>query len=354
MDRRVVILLALVLVLGGGFLLYKLFSHEDRLLLTGFVEGEERILRSKVTGRVEAAPFEEGQRVEKGDLIAKIDDREVNARLAQVHLDANTVKERLAQAQSDLARVESEVQGRIASAHAAVAQVASAAEWARHELDRMKKLRAEHVVSAQLLDSAQNDDRQALANLHAARAQLAIAEGNRRQVDASKQNVEALKQQLASQLEIVRQAEIARSDYTINAPFSGTIETQYIYEGELATPGTPVAGLLSPKDRYVRVYIPVPELSHVNVGTRVSIELDGMPGTNFPGRITYIANETQFTPKNIITRDDRVTQVYEAKATILDGIENFKPGAEGNVYVELGRRREATPFAEAKPERARP
>ncbi len=354
MDRRLVIPLALVLVLGGGFLLYKLFSHENHIVLTGFVEGEERILRSKVTGRVEAAPFEEGQKVKTGDLIAKIDDREVNARLAQVHLDANTVKERLAQAQADLARIESEVEGRIASARASVAQMESAAEWARHERERMRRLHEERVVSTQLLDSMQNNDRQALANLDAARAQLAIAVGNRRQIDAAKQNVEALKQQLASSLEIVRQAEITRSDYTIKAPFSGTIETKYIYEGELATPGAPLAGLLAPQDRYVRVYIPVPELARVRVGTRVWIELDGMPGTRFPGRITYIANETQFTPKNIITRDDRVTQVYEAKATILDGIEHFKPGAEGNVYVELGRRREVTPFAEAKPERARP
>jgi HlyD family secretion protein len=353
-DRRLVISLALLLVLGGGFLLYKLFSHENQIVLTGFVEGEERILRSKVTGRVMAAPFEEGQKIKKGDLIAKIDDREVNARVAQATLDANAVKERLAQAQADLARTESEVEGRIASARATVAQMESAAQWARHEHERMKRLHEEQVVSTQLLDSMQNNDRQALANLNAARAQLAIAEGNRRQIDAAKQNVGALRQQLASSLEIVRQVEIARSDYTIKAPVSGTVETKYIYQGELATPGAPVAGLLAPQDRYVRIYIPVPDLGHVRVGTHVSIELDGLPGKRFPGRITYIASETQFTPKNIITRDDRVTQVYEAKAAILDGIEHFKPGAEGSVYVELGRRRAMTPFAEARPERAKP
>ncbi len=350
MDRRLVILLALVLVLGGGFLLYKLFSHDDRLVLTGFVEGEERILRSKVTGRVIGAAFEEGQSVKQGQVLVRIDDREINARVAQINLDAQTVKERLAEAQSQLARVETDVEGGIASAKAVVAQTQANLDWSGAELARVRALHAERVVSKQLLDKAVRDELQAAANLEAARAQLGVAEGSHRQIDATRQNVEALKQHLASQLEIVHQAEIARTDYTIKAPFSATVEAKYIFDGELATPGSPLAGLLRPEDRYVRVYIPVTELEHVHVGTGVRIELDASPGTSYAGRITFIANETQFTPKNIETRDDRVTQVYEAKATILEGLEHFRPGAEGNVYVELGRRREASvPVAEARP-----
>jgi HlyD family secretion protein len=202
-----------------------------------------------------------------------------------------------------------------------------------------------------LLDLAERNRRQALANLDAARAQLTVAQGNRRLIDAAKQNVEALKQQLASQMEVVRQTEIRRSDYTIEAPFDAVVETKYLFEGELATPGSPLVGLLAPEDRYVRVYIPAPDLDVVGVGTPVEIELDASPGTSYPGRITFIANETQFTPKNIETRDDRLTQVYEAKATILEGIEHFKPGAQGNVYVGLRRGRGArAPIAEARPD----
>ena len=355
MGRRLVIPLALVLVLGGGFLLYKLFSRSDRLVLTGFVEGEERILRSKVTGRIIQAAFEEGQAVRAGQVLVRIDDRDITARVTQANLDAQTVKERLAEAQSQLARVQSDVEGGIASATAVVAQMQATLDWTGAELARMRALHAERVVSNQLLDKAIHDERQALANLEAARAQLAVAQGSRRQIDATRQNVEALKQHLASQLEIVRQTEIARTDYTIKAPFGAGVESKYIFEGELATPGSPVAGLLRPQDRYVRVYIPVTELDHVRVGTDVRIELDSVPGTSYAGRITFIANETQFTPKNIETRDDRVTQVYEAKATILEGVEHFKPGAEGNVYVQMGRRRNAAiPVAEAGPGRARP
>jgi HlyD family secretion protein len=233
---------------------------------------------------------------------------------------------------------------------AVVAQMQATLDWTRSELERMRALHAERVVSRQLLDKAIRDERQAAANLEAARAQLSVAEGARRQVDATRQNVEALTQHLASQLAVVRQADIARTDHDQGA---WRRHRTNIFRGA-GPPGSP-GRALRPEDRYVRVYIPVTELEHVRVGTGVRIELDAAPGTSFAGRITFIANETQFTPKNIETRDDRVTQVYEAKATILEGVEHFKPGAEGNVYVQLGRHREASvPVAEARPDRARP
>jgi HlyD family secretion protein len=353
-DKRLVVPLSLALVLGGGFLLYKLFSRPTHLVLTGFVEGEERIVRGKVTGRVEEAPVREGDRVKKGALLARIDDREIGARLAQVNLDAQAVKGRLAEARAQLARVISDVEGGIVTAQARVTQIEAAADWARLEWERHQHLHEERVVSAQMLDLAERNHRQAYANLDAARAQLAVAQGSRRLIDAAKQNVEALKQQVASQMEVVRQAEIRRSDYTIGAPFDAIVETKYLFEGELATPGSPLVGLLAPDDRYVRVYIPAPDLAYVGVGTTVQIELDASPGTSYPGRITFIANVTQFTPKNIETRDDRVTQVYEAKATILEGIEHFKPGAQGNVYVGMRAGQGRTPIAEARPDEDAP
>ncbi len=350
MDKRLVVPLALVLVFGGGFLFYKLLSGPTKLVLTGFVEGEERIIRSKVTGRIEQAPAREGALVKKGDLLARIDNREIDARVAQANSEAQAVKGRLAAAKANLARVISDVDGAIVSARAQVSQMEANAEYAELELARNKRLYKERVVSSQLLDLARRNQRQAAANLNAARAELSVAHGSSRLIDAARQNVEALKQHVASQEEIVHQTEIQRSDYTITAPFDGVIETKYIFEGELATPGSPLVGLLSPQDRYVRVYIPVPDLASVRLQPRVEIALDAEPGKTYGGIISYLANEAEFTPRNIETRDDRVTQVYEAKATILEGLEHFRPGSQGNVYVKLGPAPGRTPVAEARPD----
>ncbi len=354
MDKRLVVPLALVLVLGGGFLLYKLFSRDGDLVLTGFVEGEERIIRSKVTGRIEEASIQEGARVTKDTLLVRIDEREIEARLAQVNSDTQAVRGRLAESQANLARVISDVEGRVVSAQAQVRQTEASEEYARLELGRNKRLNDERVVSSQLLDLARRNHRQAVANLETSRAELTMAEGNNRLIEAARQNVESLKQQVASQEEVVRQTEIQRSNYRVTAPFDGVVETKYIYEGELATPGSPLVGILSPDDRYVRVYVPVPELSKLRVDSPVEIELDSEPGKIYAGRISFISNEAEFTPRNIETRDDRLTQVYEAKATILEGVDHFKPGAQGNVYVKAERAGGSLPVAEAGQDGAAP
>jgi hypothetical protein len=72
----------------------------------------------------------------------------------------------------------------------------------------------------------------------------------------------------------------------------------------------------------------------VRVGQRVAIELDSEPGRRVPGEITFIADRANFTPEKIETRDDRLGQVYRAKVKILADVERFRPGTEGNVYLE--------------------
>jgi hypothetical protein len=65
----------------------------------------------------------------------------------------------------------------------------------------------------------------------------------------------------------------------------------------------------------------------------VEIELDSEPGTRVPGEISFVADQTNFTPEKIETRSDRIGQVYRAKVRILEGVERFTPGSEGNVYL---------------------
>ena len=79
---------------------------------------------------------------------------------------------------------------------------------------------------------------------------------------------------------------------------------------------------------------------------RVAIELDSAPGTRVPGEITFIADRANFTPEKIETRDDRIGQVYRAKVRILSDIEHFRPGTEGNVYLDGSDEPAKTPGSE--------
>ena len=72
----------------------------------------------------------------------------------------------------------------------------------------------------------------------------------------------------------------------------------------------------------------------MRVGQRVAIELDSAPGRRVPGEISFLADRANFTPEKIETRDDRLGQVYRAKVKILEDVERFRPGTEGNVYLD--------------------
>jgi hypothetical protein len=91
--------------------------------------------------------------------------------------------------------------------------------------------------------------------------------------------------------------------------------------------------VLDPRDKYVQIYVPVGDLDRVRVGRRVAIELDSAPGRRVPGEISFVADHANFTPEKIETRDDRMGQVYRAKVRILEDVERFQPGTEGNVYL---------------------
>ena len=88
-----------------------------------------------------------------------------------------------------------------------------------------------------------------------------------------------------------------------------------------------------PTDKYVQVYVPVPEVGSFHVGRRVEIELDSRPGQRVPGEVEFVADKATFTPEKIETRSDRLGQVYRAKVRVLRDVERLQPGTEGNVYL---------------------
>jgi HlyD family secretion protein len=77
----------------------------------------------------------------------------------------------------------------------------------------------------------------------------------------------------------------------------------------------------------------VADLDRFRVGRKVQIELDSEPGHRVPGEVSFVADSANFTPEKIETRSDRLGQVYRAKVRILEGVERFQPGTEGNVYL---------------------
>ena len=125
---------------------------------------------------------------------------------------------------------------------------------------------------------------QFITSIHAeALKAVANAEANLRQIQLAEDALRVQKHQLAVETERLNQMRIVLDKYTIRSPCDCTVQTRLIRAGEYVTPGAGVATLLDPLDKYVRIYIPVPDLGKVRVGDRVRIEPDATPGEFFPG-----------------------------------------------------------------------
>ena len=301
---------------------------------TGFVEGEERILRSEVTGQIREVRFAEGEKVEPDAVVALLDERDVAARI-QTQQAATEALDRQIRAQQERVSVTEATSTRDVKAQQAGLREAEAqVEWADKNFTREQALVKTGASTAQLLDDARARRDQARSQLDRARELVARAEAALGNVDVARHELETLRNRHDQARAELGELEVLRSKYQIRAPDVPTVvQTQYTWPGELAQPGTAILSVLDPRDKYVQIYVPVGDLDRFRVGQRVEIDLDSRPGRRVPGEVSFIADKANFTPEKIETRSDRMGQVYRAKIRILEDVESFQPGTEGDVYI---------------------
>jgi multidrug resistance efflux pump len=124
----------------------------------------------------------------------------------------------------------------------------------------------------------------------------------------------------------VEHAELALQDQQLISPIDGVILLRVSEPGEVIAPGTPALVIGNPKDVWIKVYIPEGDIGRVELGQRAEIHVDAFPDRAFAGKITFISPRAEFTPKNIQTKEERVTQMFAVKIT-LDAPEGLlKPG----------------------------
>ena len=333
MRQRLILCVAIAVAALVGLGLYLRGKHREPHF-TGFVEGEERILRSEVAARVLEVRFAEGDAVPADAVVAQLDDAEIQARI-------RTKQQEIAAADADIARQEEQLtlvqqtwKQDLLARKAELRQATASAELAKRTLERKKMLLRSNVASQESLDEARSKHDETYSAVDRAHDMLARTEAEERQIAVAQRELDVLRQKrelAAAQLEELR---VVAARYQIHAPQVGTVlQTQLIWPGELAQPGTPVASVLDPEDKYVQIYVPVANVSQLRVGQPVEIELDSDLGRRTPGEVSFVADKANFTPEKIETRSDRIGQVYRVKIRILKDAARLQPGTEGNVYL---------------------
>lgn len=336
MRSRVLIAVAVAAVLAGGFAVWRRGQGGERWY-TGFVEGEERVLRSEVSGRVLEVAFREGERVAANAVVARIDAEDVAARVASKRQELGVLDAEIRRQEAQVTLAEDTWTHDVAAGRASVARAEADAVLAAKDYERARGLRERDVTSLQALDTQRSRHQAAESGLERERELLRRAQAREGEIAVARRQLEVLREQRALAERQLAELEVQLGKHAIVAPAAETVvQTQLLWPGELAQPGTPVLAVLDPRDKYVQIYVPVGDLGEVRVGRRVEIELDSAPGRRFPGEISFVADEANFTPEKIETRDDRLGQVYRAKVRILEDVERFQPGTEGNVYLLAG------------------
>jgi HlyD family secretion protein len=121
-------------------------------------------------------------------------------------------------------------------------------------------------------------------------------------------------------------AQLQLDNTTIKAPISGVILVKAIEPGELATIGTPIVTMADLSVVKLTVYLAEQNVGKVSLGEAVDVSVDSYPDRKFTGKITYISDQAEFTPKSIQTKEERTTQVFGIKIEIPNPDRKLKPG----------------------------
>ncbi|HEY9023638.1 MAG TPA: efflux RND transporter periplasmic adaptor subunit [Burkholderiaceae bacterium] len=294
---------------------FKRKTTPAELTLSGNIEAHESQLSFKgVQSRIVELPFEEGASVRAGTILAKVDDADLVQQVA-VADSAVTVQER----QLAAARQNLEAALRVIDA--------DRASLAQRGLDlrRAEDLQRQGFLSDAALDAARTAIVEARAVL--ARDQ-ALAQ-------AASRNIATLAASSAGARESARLGRIQARYATLVAPFDGVITARDAELGEVVAPGTPVVTVTDLDHVWVRAYLNETDLLRVRLGQRAEITTDTPRQRPLDGRLSFIASEAEFTPKNVETHAERVTLVYRVKIDVDNRDRTLLPGMPVDVLLPV-------------------
>jgi HlyD family secretion protein len=274
-------------------------------------------------GRVAEVSAREGDAVAAGRVLARLDQAELTARRAAALGQMEAARALLAELQHGARPQE------LRQSESAVTAAQQKMQESESVLARTRRLYEGGAVSREALDQAVTAHTVARTQYQQARDQLSIVNTGPRA-----ERIDAQRAVVRSAEAAVAQAEAALDHAAIRAPFAGIVTVRHREPGESVSPGAPVLTILNTNDRWVRIYVREDQVGRVTVGQRASITSDSHPGATFNGRVTFIASEAEFTPRNVQTAEERVKLVYAVKVAIVDDAElQLKPGVPADVVI---------------------
>jgi len=328
MKRVIPVLILAAAAIAAGVYFYPRLTKKpepaNQLTLSGNIEAHESLVSFKVPGRIVELPVEEGQQVEQGALLARLEDADATQK---VRIDEASVRVR----ESDLAlTLAGTREQEVRAAQQSMIDAQADLDQKKLDNDRARQLFGKDEISAQDRDQAATALKRAEAIFKAAQQRYNEAvEGSRKEdIEIARANLN----QANANLGLSR----VNLDYTVlRAPSAGVITVRQAELGEVVAPGSPVVTLADLDHIWLRSYIAETDLGSIHWGQEAAVTTDTYPGKRYHGRISFISSSAEFTPKSVQTYKERVTLVYRIKIDIDNPSHELKPGMPADARLEL-------------------
>jgi len=311
MTRKTWFLAAcLAAALAAGAALYWRYQSAARLpdgivSSNGRIEAEQINIATRLPGRIIEINADEGDIVDAGQVVARMDPAELNAQIRQAQARIRGAGQAKTEAESSFARVESELQ------------------LAESEMKRVEQLHERGFATTEKLDQRRN----------ALRAAEAARDGSRAAIDQASEAVTSAREELARLNTVL-------DDTILKAPRRGRIQYRLAEPGEVLGAGGSVLTLLDIGNVTMTIFLPAAEAGVLAVGSDARIVLDPIPQYVIPAKVSFVAAEAQFTPKAVETADERAKLMFRVKLRIDPALlkkheAHVKTGIRGLAFVRL-------------------
>jgi len=322
-SKRIVLIIAVV-ALGGGIFAYLNWGAIAQLvggrpqaasmLVSGNIEAHQSVLGFKaVQSQIVELPFNEGQWVKAGTLVARLDDDDYCQQVAVAEATLEVQQRQLAAAEQNL----------IATGKTVDSDAADL-EFRKAEYERADTLMKRGAGTIEVRDQTYAAMRQSNA---AYERDQALQRAALRQVELAKASIENARQSL-------KLAQIILDHTILRAPFDGVITVRQAELGEIMVPGTPVATLADLDHIWLRAYINETDIGKIRLDQPAVVTTDTYPNKVYKGRVSFISSSAEFTPKSVETHAERVTLVYRIKIDIDNPSHELVPGMPADARFE--------------------
>ncbi len=271
-------------------------SNDKEYDATGIFEATEVTVSAEGTGRLMVLNLTEGTAVKVGQQVGLIDTVQLQLKAKQMGVSKEVLANQRPNVQAQIAALQQQI------------------NKALIEQRRTEALFKDGAATSKQLDDAQN----AVAVLQKQlQGQLSLLQNSTRSLNSQMSAADIQRYEVLNQLEKCH----------IKSPITGTVLEKYAEEGEFATIGRPLFKVADTRNMTLRAYITSTQLAKVRVGQRVKVFADYGDDTRhtYEGTVTWISPKAEFTPKSILTNDERADQVYAVKVSV-----------KNNGYIKIG------------------